>query len=129
MCRKDHHRSQTRNMKEADSHEDHLLGEARPCGPQFQSSRRWTAIVKLNGGEFQGVALGDISRCPTALVGNRADGLGLRSRTAALTEYTGLVALVLSDTEEVWITFIRGRYQQTSRVGSGDCSQIVATEF
>ena len=27
-----------------------------------------------------------------------------------------LVALVLSDAQEVWITFNRGRYQQTSRV-------------
>ena len=38
-----------------------------------------------------------------------------------------LIALVLSDTQEVWITFSRGRYQQTGRVGSGDCSQIIAT--
>jgi hypothetical protein len=38
-----------------------------------------------------------------------------------------LIALVLSDTQDAWITFNWGCYQQTSRVGSGDCSQIIAT--
>ena len=31
-------------------------------------------------------------------------------------EIVELVALILSDTQEVWITFDRGRYQQTCRV-------------
>jgi len=40
-----------------------------------------------------------------------------------------LVALVLADIQIAWITFNRGRYQQTSRIDSGHCCQFVATRL
>ena len=57
-------------------------------------------------------------------------GAEIRRRYARpITVSVNLVALVLSDPQAAWITFVRGRYQQASRVGSGEGCQIVATGF